>query len=94
MGSKKQSSKQKWPEQAEAFNRGAERSRPGRTRRAIAQGAATGDASRINEWVSSPGPDVTVVNRPVQFPSGTIVGYFDNRLEQISRPAVLPISIQ
>ena len=41
------------------------------------------------------GADVTGMNRPVRFPSGTIVGYLTAGLiEQISRTAVLPTGIQ
>ncbi len=56
MGSKKQSSEQKWHEQAEAFKREAEKLPYGREREELLRKARQLEtASRINEWVSSPG---------------------------------------
>jgi hypothetical protein len=56
MGSKKQSSMQKWHEQAEAFKREAEKLPYGREREELLRKARQLEtASRINEWVSSPG---------------------------------------
>jgi hypothetical protein len=56
MGSKKQSSEQKWHEQAEAFKREAEKLPYGRERDQLLRKARQLEtASRINEWVSSPG---------------------------------------
>ena len=56
MGTKKQSSVQKWHEQAEAFKREAEKLPCGRERDELLRKARQLEtASRINEWVSSPG---------------------------------------
>ena len=56
MGSKKQSSEQKWHEQAEAFKREAEKLPHGRKREELLRKARQLEtASHINEWVSSPG---------------------------------------
>ena len=56
MGRKKQSSGQKWHEQAEAFKREAEKLPFGRERNELLRKARQLEtASRINEWVSSPG---------------------------------------
>ena len=57
MGTKKQSSERKWHEQAEAFRREAEKLPYGRERDELLRKARQLEtASRINEWVSSPGP--------------------------------------
>jgi hypothetical protein len=56
MGSKKQSSEQRWHEQAEAYKREAEKLPYGRAREELLRKARQLEtASRINEWVSSPG---------------------------------------
>src|SRR6266404_8238478 len=56
MGRKKQSSGQKWHEQAEALKREAEKLPYGRERDELLRKARQLEtASRINEWVSSPG---------------------------------------
>jgi hypothetical protein len=55
MASKKQSSEQKWLEQAEAFKREAEKLPFGKERDELLRKARQLEtASRINEWVSSP----------------------------------------
>jgi hypothetical protein len=56
MGSKRLSPEQTWREQAEAFKRTAEKLPYGREREALRLKARQLEAaSRINEWVSSPG---------------------------------------
>jgi hypothetical protein len=56
MGGKKPSLEQKWHEQAEAFKRQAEMLPHGRERDELLRKTRQLEtASRINEWVSSPG---------------------------------------
>jgi hypothetical protein len=56
MDSKKQSSEHRWHEQAEAHEREAEKLPYGRAREELLRKARQLEtASRINEWVSSPG---------------------------------------
>jgi hypothetical protein len=55
-GQQKTTSEQKWHEQAEAFKREAEKLPYGRERDELLRKARQLEtASRINEWVSSPG---------------------------------------
>ena len=63
MGSKKQSSVEKWHEQAEAFKREAEKLPCGRERDELLRKARQLEtASRINEWVSLSSPGLSSPN--------------------------------